>query len=418
MRYTNKTKVFEEVRPLIDACIGSYSNTKGLLFKHINIAQGSPWSREVNIGDLGDYVQYFLAISRYTEVDYGVDWSENQIIWALERSSLTLFDSISLNNRPLVYNNIEGDYFWGIFSALLFTDNPTIAEGSRDLLHRMERKCIDSKGFVPYFTGVNGKIKFSVANALVAGQISESLLQLNEVKSSRDYLRVAHTLLSPWIEKAHWEYTLKGRIEYSYLTRSVYKALGKKQSLIGKGSSFLISPMHKYYYYESKDLVDLWVNNVRDASSKAGFRIIDLLSSLEILIDMFALGNSSTYKLISKLLLQAEGRMRNGLLHSGKEEYAYHVDHQVDFYVILKKLDSLNFQLHLNLKNFRHEIFESFYREHFIIERLTESKSVVDNKLNTKYIGLFLKIPLADYLLGAQPYDPRDVLCQNILSDR
>lgn len=411
-------KLFEEVRPLIDACIGSYSNSTGMLFKHINIASGTPISRETNIGDLGDYVQYFLAISHYTETDFGINWAERQLKWALERTTVKLFDSISVNNRPLIYNNIEGDYFWGIFSALLFSDNPNITEKSNDLLDRMEKKCIDSNGFVPYFTAFNTNLKLAVANALVAGQISESLLQLNEVKSSKAYARVANKLLAPWMEKKHWEYTLKGRIEYSFLTKKIYKLLGKKHSLIGKGSSFLISPMHKYYNDQSKELVDLWVNNVREASNKPGFRIIDLLSSLEILTDMLALGNSSTRELILKLLLQAEKRMKNGLLLSGKKEYAYHVDHQVDFYVILKKLDTLNFQLETNLENFRSHIFESFYRGQYIIERLTDSKEIIDNKLNTKYLGLFLKIPLVDFLLETRQYSPKDVFCQNILSDR
>ena len=305
-----------------------------------------------------------------------------------------------------------------IFMAGGGSDNPEILEESLHLLYRIEKSCIDSKGFVPYFTAFGGYLKFSVANTLVTGQIAESLLQLSELRSSKDYSRIADRLISPWIKNENWRYTLKGRIEYSLFTKLIYKLLGKNQSLIGKGSSFIASPLHKYYHNQSKDLIELWIENVREASKEVGFRIIDLLSSLEILIDMFVMGNTRTSDLIMNLLIQGEQRMENGLLLSGKKDYAYHVDHQVDFYVILKKLESLNFHLRIDLEAFRLEIFDSFYRGQYVIERLTKTKKSVDNILNTKYIGLFLKLPLADYLLEKQVYNPKDVLCQNILSDR
>lgn len=451
--YSNETmSILSEVtQTLVDLLMNRYTAKDGFLNLHVDVETGSVITHNHNLGDLGDYAQYVSFLGRELNQEGWTRWAINQGEKAPQKLSSEKINQISPipGSAFWRYNNLSGDYIWGLSSLYLIHETESLRKNISDYCKAINKYSLLSNGMISYGGITLGKSfssKIPLSNGLITGQLIEPLIHIYKKNKDPFFLDQAIRYLSPWITKEGVKYFVQGKYQSSnpltslaYSLRNSLKGIRPPSYYFGKGNIFLaaalleaieVAPELEYlpaingWRKKYKEILNTTNSTIdEDGLTITPFQMIDLISGMEILIELYRMFNKEE----DYILLQQTNHIidnhytQDGLIRKSLESQIAHIDHQTDMvinYLKLEEVDPNNGWQNLAEKLIQATL-KYFTAPFGLYEQINiESKKAHTNKCNTKYFGLFLKIHILynHKLNGGSIFE--DLIIRNLATDR
>lgn len=441
---------------LADLIIEKYTSKDGGIFETVDVTDGKVVDSNCAVDELGDYIQYIIYLGILTPESNYVNWSLNTIQSISEsyQSEKGLFynkpKNILLKNNLLSINN--ADTITGLVSSYIYT--------KCDLLKPIIEKF--AEGAFRHFTEYNyfgygylcgDKLKVSLANLLFSAYFIEEILSYMECTGDMNYLgrirdvidaNIAHRYFNEHgVFQARIPLGLRGAV-WSLAYRSI-KNDSLKTTFLVKDNVYFLFALLKYYSIvrndSIRDIITNTYNNLFRLFSQQGLifnkwnpargcigapsNLAHSHSIIELQLDLYHELDDEKYLNqaveMTEIWLRRESSLQviNEVIEE-TESYSL-LDSNVDLAINLVKLSEKAGRSAYLEKAFdiAMGVIKYFKAPHGYYWKIdTVNGNPLETKIETKYLGLLLKLFLVLMEAAHNKSVFRNKLLRNLARDR
>lgn len=428
-------QLLADASSLIPHLIGRFTNADGFLAQRVDVDTGEISDPVHNLGDLGDYAQYVFHLGQLGDNPAWRDWATRQVVDSAGRIEADSGTRITpFGNGLFRYSNLNGDYIWGVLSHALLSGNAAALALGERYLDEIDRRSTLSEGFIAYGGAIlpgGLAVRVPVTNTLIHGQMAEPLLHLYEQSGDQGYLQRAIRYLTPWLPRdAACDRFLRSRLVTDPLVAVLDRARRKPDRptyKFAKGNAFFIAPLiilDRLSGGAYQAVIERWLVLVDDHVTRGmtSLNNVALNTILEVLLEHFNVYRAGRSRnLIVALIAELDRRIDStGLLAVKAGSNQHHIDHHVDYAINLIKASELldDKELLARACEFITTFMAAFRAPYGYYETLDAGAGTRKAAVNSKYLGLILKVAIAMVHRSRPGGVFGTVTSRNLLSDR
>ena len=443
-----------------------YCGEHGLLVQKVDTSQGKILNPRPIIDELGDYVQYTLVLGNLIGDEGLCAWSKAQVMTALKisQSDVGFIHSLAIQpglrgcfHRTIYFQLATCDTLWGLVECFRLWPDPTLRTRIERFVEGVLRFGTGKKHLPVYgvFRWHGISLPLPLSNPMLVGYWIESLIMLYEILKNDQYLTAATEMAYALVKGAGFQGSgfFPLRIGTHFLDETLHPLfdlvlrwrgrLPSAGSIMVKGNVYFIFGLLALYRMTSeswiREAIIRWKRCVLERLRTLDGRfynhwyginrppkVISLgtnHSFIELFLDIF-------YDMRDEEALQMAcqtarawltKRSKIGLIPDGDYTPIAFLDPHIDFTINLMKLWQITGDPFWRETTEEMErAVEKYYHQPFGLawELDTETGKIVHSEIETKFLGLFLKLPLLLYFATHKGELMSDANLRKLATDR